>query len=70
MKDNFSLRIIMFVCVFLYSTVVFFFGAYSGIKTTQDNIESRADLLPDPGYETDCYSWEDIEFLIFGEIHK
>ena len=42
----------------------------TGKAHNQQDIEDRAMELPDPGYETDTYTWDDIEYVVHGESQQ
>ena len=48
----------------------FLCGYVTGYENNQSAVEMRALQLPDPGYETDVYSWGEIEYVVFGETQK
>lgn len=45
-------------------------GATLGYEHALEEVEARAMELPDPGYETDCYNWQDVEYVVFGESQE
>lgn len=50
--------------------IAFVLGAEHGRDQFQQTIEDRAMELPDFGYETECYDWQEIEYVIFGETQE
>lgn len=62
--------VIILITITTALTTAYVVGEMRAIEKFQQTIEDRALELPDYGYETDCYDWQDIEYVIFGEIQE